>query len=246
MRLAIITDIHEDLPGLQKTIKKAENAGYDQLVCLGDISGYSLPYYKHRGARSASGCLDLIREKCAIIIPGNHDLHAARKLPEGSLVFDFPDNWYDLDAQERARLAGGKIWTHGDDLCPGFSYDDLEFIRGLPEFEIMEAEDFRIMFSHYAFPNLSGFARGFFTFDKDFKAHFRFMKQQECLLSFIGHAHHKGFYQVMPHDFRHIRQKKARFEGVPTIFGLPPVTRRRRRRAYCIFDCNKLEIREYR
>ena len=82
MRLAIISDIHEDIDSLRKILKKAEKKGYDQLVCLGDITGYSLPYYKYDNSRNASACLSLLREKCEIVIAGNHDLHAAGRSPD--------------------------------------------------------------------------------------------------------------------------------------------------------------------
>ena len=71
--------------------------------------GFSLPYYKYGETRDAKACLELVREKCQIIIPGNHDLHAAGKIPEHSDVFDFPANWYELDDQGRRELAGEEL-----------------------------------------------------------------------------------------------------------------------------------------
>jgi Icc-related predicted phosphoesterase len=47
MRLAFISDIHEDVESLRRILRKAEKRGYDQLICLGDISGFSLPFYTY-------------------------------------------------------------------------------------------------------------------------------------------------------------------------------------------------------
>ena len=61
MRLAVISDIHEDYLSLQKILQKAEAKGYDKLICLGDISGFSQPFYKYKKSRDASSCLQLVR-----------------------------------------------------------------------------------------------------------------------------------------------------------------------------------------
>jgi len=60
VRLAILSDIHEDYENLLNIVEKAEARGFDKLICLGDISGFSLPYYKYGKSRNASACLALL------------------------------------------------------------------------------------------------------------------------------------------------------------------------------------------
>ncbi len=50
--VAIISDIHGNLPALQAVIAHIENEGISERVCLGDIVGY--------GAQPAE-CIDLVR-----------------------------------------------------------------------------------------------------------------------------------------------------------------------------------------
>jgi predicted phosphodiesterase len=246
MRLAIISDIHEDLVRLKRIIGKIDKKGYDSLVCLGDISGFSLPYYKYEKTRNAKACLDLVREKCHIIIPGNHDLHAAGKIPELSDIFPFPENWYEMDAGERRELAGDELWLHADDLAYGYGPDDLEFFRGLPEYEILETPELNIFLSHYASPNLSGFRKKFYTTEREFSTHFQEMEKHACLLAFIGHAHPRGFFEVSENAFRHFTYRKHKMAKFPAIIGVPPVTRHKYRSGFCIFDSRKSLVKAYR
>ena len=93
MKIAIITDIHEDLLSLQEAFRQIEKHQCDEIVCLGDISGYSIPYYNYLNRRNAHECLSLIRSNCKIVILGNHDIHAGSIIPSHCNFFDFPDNW---------------------------------------------------------------------------------------------------------------------------------------------------------
>lgn len=65
MRVAVITDIHSNLPALEATLAAAEEAGVEELWCLGDIVGY--------GAEP-DACTELVAERCAVCLVGNHDL----------------------------------------------------------------------------------------------------------------------------------------------------------------------------
>ncbi|HEU4735523.1 MAG TPA: metallophosphoesterase family protein [Solirubrobacterales bacterium] len=65
MRIAAITDIHANLPALEAVLEALEEAGVDEIWCLGDVLGY--------GAEP-DACAALVRERCAIALVGNHDL----------------------------------------------------------------------------------------------------------------------------------------------------------------------------
>ncbi len=71
MRLAIISDIHANLPALEAVLADAEAAGVDEVWCLGDVVGY--------GAQPDE-CAALVRERCAVSLVGNHDLAALEQL----------------------------------------------------------------------------------------------------------------------------------------------------------------------
>jgi len=67
MRAAVISDIHANLPALEAVLADVDAAGADEVWCLGDAVGY--------GA-SPRECLDLLAERCAVCLHGNHDLAA--------------------------------------------------------------------------------------------------------------------------------------------------------------------------
>jgi predicted phosphodiesterase len=236
MRLVFLSDIHEDYVYLKKILRKIENMGYDKLICLGDISGFSLPYYSYRKSRNASSSLQLLRESCDVIISGNHDMHAARQLPQRSDVFDFPSSWYEMDLVHRSELSKNEIWLHESDLDPNYNAADLAYLQSLPEFVVMDTPHHQILLSHYAYPNLSGFRKVFYTWEGEFRAHFDFMKEKKCSLSFTGHAHPQGCFVVTSNSYRLRSKRKQKINKLPAIIGIPPVTRHRMRSSFCIFD----------
>ena len=64
MRLAVLADVHSNLEALQAVLAEVDNRGVDATVCLGDVVGY--------GA-DPQACVDLVRERCSIVVMGNHD-----------------------------------------------------------------------------------------------------------------------------------------------------------------------------
>lgn len=65
MRLAIVSDIHSNLPALEAVLAACDQAEVDEVWCLGDIVGY--------GAEP-DACARLVRERCELSLVGNHDL----------------------------------------------------------------------------------------------------------------------------------------------------------------------------
>ena len=65
MRVAVLTDIHSNLPALEAVFGSIDKAGVEQIWCLGDVVGY--------GA-DPDACTDLVRERCDLCLVGNHDL----------------------------------------------------------------------------------------------------------------------------------------------------------------------------
>jgi predicted phosphodiesterase len=225
VRLAIFSDIHEDLNSLKRVLKKIDQKGCDMRICLGDISGFSEPFYRYRQSRNASACLDLIRRNCQIIVHGNHDLHAAGRIPE-------------LTAGARY-----EYWQHEKDLDPGYSEEEIAFLAGLPGYATLPAGDYSILFSHYIDTNLHGFIKGFYSSGKEMDAHFHLMQKQNCQLGFTGHTHVRGFYKAKPDGFRHYGYRRLLLKDFPALIGIPPVTRHKYRSGFCIFETDSRLLR---
>ena len=61
----MLSDIHSNLAALEAVLREVDAAAPDELWCLGDLTGYN--------ARP-NECIDLVRERAAICLVGNHDL----------------------------------------------------------------------------------------------------------------------------------------------------------------------------
>lgn len=64
MPTAVISDIHGNAEALKRVLEDIEKRGIKRIVCLGDIVGY--------GPEPLT-CVDLVRERCAWSLMGNHD-----------------------------------------------------------------------------------------------------------------------------------------------------------------------------
>ena len=65
MRAAVLSDIHANRQALETVLDAVEEAGVEEIWCLGDMVGY--------GA-DPDACTALIRERASLCLVGNHDL----------------------------------------------------------------------------------------------------------------------------------------------------------------------------
>lgn len=70
-RIAVISDIHANLPALQAVLQRIEELKVDQVYCLGDIVGYG---------GHPNECVTILREKKVPCVLGNHDQAALGEL----------------------------------------------------------------------------------------------------------------------------------------------------------------------
>ena len=70
-RIAILSDVHGNLPAFEAVLADIEKAGVDERWCLGDLVGY--------GAQPDE-CVALAKETCDLTLIGNHDLVVIGKL----------------------------------------------------------------------------------------------------------------------------------------------------------------------
>jgi predicted phosphodiesterase len=75
MRVAVVSDIHANLPAFEAVLAAIEDAAVDEVWSLGDTVGY--------GAEPDE-CADLARERCDLCLVGNHDLAVLGALDVGA------------------------------------------------------------------------------------------------------------------------------------------------------------------
>jgi len=102
LHCAIISDIHGNLSALEAVLEDA--GAVDQIWCLGDVVGYG---------PEPNECIELLRARNALCLPGNHD-HAA--LDQLDLA--------DFNTEARRAV----LWTRGQ-LTP----ENRDFLRALAE-----------------------------------------------------------------------------------------------------------------
>jgi predicted phosphodiesterase len=73
MRLALVADVHGNLPALEAALRALRDEACDRLLCAGDLVGYG-PF--------PNECVALLEESSALCIAGNHDLMAIDRLDD--------------------------------------------------------------------------------------------------------------------------------------------------------------------
>ncbi|MBE0674102.1 MAG: metallophosphoesterase [Bacteroidales bacterium] len=192
MRIAILTDIHEDAVSLKKALRMIELEKCDQVVCLGDILGYPFMRARYEESRNAAECISLIRSNCSLVLTGNHDIFHLRKFPKHVNGFRFPQNWYELTPEEKTEAARGRVWNYSDDYEVKLSEKDEHYMASLPEYGIRETGEGRVLFSHYLYPNLTGYVSVNNGNEKALNGHFEFMRENDCETGICGHMHIEG------------------------------------------------------
>ncbi len=70
-RIALLSDVHGNLPAFRAVLADIDAAKVDEVWCLGDVVGY--------GAQPDE-CVQLAAERCHLCLRGNHDLAALGRL----------------------------------------------------------------------------------------------------------------------------------------------------------------------
>ncbi len=123
MKRAIISDVHGNLEALTAVLEDIDRQGVDTIVCLGDVVGYG---------PNPCECVKLVRDRCSIVILGNHD--------QGAL-FD-PDG-FNSGAERAIRWTRNQLELH--DRLPRNAADPLtDFLGELPR----NHTDGDVMFVH--------------------------------------------------------------------------------------------------
>lgn len=129
---AIISDIHSNLEALTGVLDRAEEAGVEEFLCLGDVVGYG---------PDPEPCIDIIRERCRFTIRGNHDdaimgscedfnpiarevIEGTRELLRPSLFASHAkkERWAFIKSLAASRREGRVLFVHGSPRDPVKEY----------------------------------------------------------------------------------------------------------------------------
>ncbi len=163
MRYAILSDVHANLEALEAVLADAEPR-VDTMVCLGDIVGYNADPHT---------CIQLIREKCSVVIAGNHDQAASGLRP------------YD-DFSEYAKEA--MDWTREQ-----LTLDEIAYLRGLPA---LAAFGKGALAAHGSPRDTDEYLFHQLQFEESFLHLQAYLANVQCC--FVGHTHLPMIWQYTP------------------------------------------------
>ncbi len=242
MKIAIISDIHEDVVSLKKALQLIEQNKCDEIFFLGDVVGFANLFYDYETTKNANECIDLIRTNCKLSIVGNHDLYIARRFPDFFAKNNYPKNWYDLSYKEQQVISKNKVWLYQEEDDPELSPENMDFMKAIPQYEIMEIDKINYLFSHSIFPDISGVSKQFPSQKEDYLQHFNFMTNNNCLFSLTGHWHTGGFTLRYPKKFVHKDYKKIKLKIKTQIINCPAIARGKRQNGFVILDTVNFEL----
>ncbi|MBI5491835.1 MAG: metallophosphoesterase family protein [Deltaproteobacteria bacterium] len=214
MRYAVISDVHSNLEALTAFLTKADRAGYDRIVCLGDIVGYNA---------NPNECIELLREREALCVMGNHDSRAAGLEDESAFNF-------------HAALA--IQWTRG-----ALKEENREFLGNLP----------RALQVNRKFLAVHGWVNDtdlYILGPRDAAENFKLMKDARTRVCFFGHTHVPAVFTEVEGgaelvDGEQVRLLKgASYLINPGSIGQP--RDRDPRLSFVIYDTKKSQVKYYR
>jgi predicted phosphodiesterase len=243
MKIGFISDIHEDIASLGDAFAELHRRQCDAVVCLGDIVGFTIPFQRYIRRRDADACLAMVRDQCAAVVAGNHDLFAVRRTPRYDAGFTYGMNWYALDYDERARRSRNRVWLYEDSEMPHFlSAASREYLASLPEYAVKEFDGHRFFLSHFHYPDLSGSRIDSLRRARHLRQHFAFIAQHDCHFSFSGHGHPEGCARSNTKRLRFLPFGSYTLDGEPEWIAGPCVANTTRANGMMMFDTSTRQL----
>jgi putative phosphoesterase len=162
-RVAVITDIHGNLPALEAVLDRIEQLGIERIYCGGDLVGY--------GPRPNEVCA-LIDQRAIPTIYGNYDYAIARDLDDCGCAY--------VTQQDRELGQRSVEWTlaHTDQRAKDFMRElpfDLRFDVGRTSVHLVHGSPRKV--NEYLFE------------DKPARLYERLARAEEAELLVFGHTH---------------------------------------------------------
>lgn len=160
--VAVISDIHANLPALKAVLAEIDGLGIERILCCGDIVGYG-PHPRE--------CVQLIRERSIPSVLGNHDLYTIQ-LSRNPAARDFEE-------ELRANMVWAGILHAVDELRD----EDMDWLMDLPTFLKRPG----VIIGHAAMHDVASWP--YLIDDEDIIATLDEMAFKEITLGFFGHSH---------------------------------------------------------
>jgi len=221
--LAIISDIHSNIEALTAVLGDIDQRGIKRIVCLGDVVGYG---------PEPRECVDLVRERVATCIMGNHDYAVM-----------FEPNQFNISAETASFWTRNALEAETDDVKRNARW---EFLGDLPVKQTMSGQDLgfgELMFVHgsprrpineYIFP------------DDVYNAPNKVQTSLERIghLCFVGHTHVPGVFVdapdfYSPDELEHVYEVNPERKAIINVGSVGQPRDRDNRASYVVLEPGK-------
>ena len=162
MRIAVISDIHGNLPALKAVLNDFETRAIDQVICLGDLVDFA-PW--------SNEVIQLIRSNRIMTIMGNHDERIAFDLPVIPLS----------KHSEKETLARNKAINHSKSVV---TRDNKAYLASLQKSILLQFENYKLYFTHASPENIDEY-----LYENDDELLEERLLSVNADMLFIGHTH---------------------------------------------------------
>ena len=243
MILGILSDIHSDRTSLLQALSELRAKNCDRLVCLGDIVGFSHHYEGKLEDRDGEECIRIVRANCDYVIAGNHDLHAAGKMPSLFRELGYPESWCQLEERERKRISGDTAWLYDDEYPEEYSPSSVNYLSSLQE--TMMIGEGKIYLSHYLYPDITGSTKYAPSRHEDFNPHLTLLREKKASIGIMGHKHPEGYVAVTEKQAGVYGFRSNPLEDFPVVLIIPAITGGSVRNGYLVLDTSSGTIQAF-
>jgi predicted phosphodiesterase len=210
----VLGDIHGNREALEAALTRLDGLGIERLLCVGDVIGYNA---------DPDDCVELLRERGALCITGNHDL-----IGTGELGFERCSNKA-MHSLKRTRRT----------LSP----ESAAWLRALPSHLVLEA---RFLLTHGGVRDV----QQYMTRPRHFLENAEYLRRDfpGIRLCFFGHTHEQRVFEIAGERFCELgAQGVAQLNAGHEYFVNPGSVDASRKRAtklaeLAIFDSDALTV----
>jgi putative phosphoesterase len=192
MKIALISDIHANLPALESVLADIDSREVDALYCLGDLVGYHV---------WPNEVVNLIRKRNIPCISGNYDFGVGRTSDDCGCAYKTDED----RANGKVSISLTNQWIHDD---------ERNYLRNLPahirlEFQF-DSGPITLLLVHGS-PRKNN---EYLFEDREEKSLLRIMKDAHADIMCFGHTH-KPYHRILTDDSKHLHAINIGSVGKP-------------------------------
>ena len=169
--IAVISDIHANLPALQAVFGEIDGLGIKRILCCGDVVGYG-PHPRE--------CVELLRQRNIPCVLGNHDLYTLQARDNPAVRKAADELWEDA------------VWAGILHACAELRQEDFDWLLDLPSFLKLPG----VVIGHAAMHDIENWP--YLVEDADILATLEELSARRFSLGFFGHSHDQEWFTKSP------------------------------------------------